>query len=280
MLEWQRNYRRPLIGKFCQKMFDIEFSAPISNEKTDDISQITYSDVTVANSRIWKLSPAFSQMTWDFPLLDPARSNTILILAIPPGMTPTGVMEYVNRTRPGKFRLTIVHSVLNSAIVEFESQRDADVFYIHSLGEPFDRECPMVRCISLFLARITPNIGITPVTRINADWIRDFSLPTCPICFELFDAPVSTLFHFTSLGDISKEAYYAWGSHKCAACMSRDKPCDDCGCEKSLWICLDCGHVGCGRDKNCHGLSHHEETKHRFAFMHQSNWLWDYVGVR
>lgn len=263
-------------------MFDLELVAPVSKEIADKVAGISYLDITAEKASIWKLSPAFSQMTWDFPVLDPARSNTILILAIPQDIQPCTIVQYVDRVSShADFRFTMVRSVLNSAIIEFPSQKDADVFYINSLGEVFDPERPKVRCISLFLAHVSPDlIGITPVTRIDEEWKREFSLPMCPICFELFDPPISTLFHFTSLDDISDEAYRAWGAHKCLACASRNRPCDVCGGTNGLWICLECGHVGCGRDQNRHGLLHYEQTGHRFAFGYASHWLWDYTDDR
>ena len=54
--------------------------------------------------------------------------------------------------------------------------------------------------------------------------------------------------------------------------------CETPGCEETekLWICMECGHVGCGREKNGHSLKHYFETKHRFSLRFVNLWLWDY----
>eukprot|EP00741_Cyanophora_paradoxa_P016451 tig00020918_g15884.t1 len=38
--------------------------------------------------------------------------------------------------------------------------------------------------------------------------------------------------------------------------------CDDCGTEDSVWACLACGHLGCGRYLNSHAWSHKHQAGH------------------
>jgi len=38
--------------------------------------------------------------------------------------------------------------------------------------------------------------------------------------------------------------------------------CKSCDCTKNLWICLQCGHSGCGRANNSHALQHYHDTGH------------------
>ena len=52
-----------------------------------------------------------------------------------------------------------------------------------------------------------------------------------------------------------------------------------CGTTEALWICLVCGHVGCGRYNGCHsGVLHNEATGHNFAMELSSQRVWDYKG--
>lgn len=36
----------------------------------------------------------------------------------------------------------------------------------------------------------------------------------------------------------------------------------DCGTTASVWACLKCGNIGCGRDDSAHAASHWEKTQH------------------
>jgi BRCA1-associated protein len=183
---------------------------------------------------------------------------------------------------PDKFRFAIVNLVLPAVIVEFPSQFAADHFYMHTLGEPFSRGRPLLRCISLFLASVAPSVGFAPVSTLDEQWLREFVLPLCPICFELFDPVMSTLFSSASEEDVGDAAFIEWGDPPCRACRARRevRQCSSCGEREKLWVCVECGHVGCERDKNRHAVLHYEATRHRFACRSDSRWLWDYTADR
>lgn len=54
--------------------------------------------------------------------------------------------------------------------------------------------------------------------------------------------------------------------------------CFVCGSTDSLWICMICGHIGCGRYQDAHAYRHYEETSHLFALEIDTQRVWDYVG--
>lgn len=54
--------------------------------------------------------------------------------------------------------------------------------------------------------------------------------------------------------------------------------CTICDCPDDLWICLICGHVGCGRYKRGHAKDHWKETAHCFALELETQHVWDYAG--
>ena len=74
-----------------------------------------------------------------------------------------------------------------------------------------------------------------------------------------------------------------WGDTSCPVCRyymqapSRTS-CSNCGVTEDLWICLICGHVGCGRYKSKHAIDHWKETHHCYALEVESQRVWDYVG--
>jgi BRCA1-associated protein len=69
---------------------------------------------------------------------------------------------------------------------------------------------------------------------------------------------------------------------KGAAASSADRPsvetkCD-CGESQNLWMCLICGHVGCGRYQGRHAFRHFEDTTHVYAMELATQRVWDYTN--
>jgi BRCA1-associated protein len=54
--------------------------------------------------------------------------------------------------------------------------------------------------------------------------------------------------------------------------------CSTCDTTDDLWICLICGHLGCGRYKGGHAKDHWKETAHSFALELETQHVWDYAG--
>ncbi|PHH69704.1 hypothetical protein CDD80_6556 [Ophiocordyceps camponoti-rufipedis] len=128
-------------------------------------------------------------------------------------------------------------------------------------------------------------------------------LPTCPVCLERMDEtnglmtiPCSHVFHCNCLQN--------WRGAGCPVCRftnassqagagvgdDGDDPnsrsfgapvsnlCSVCDCADDLWICLICGHVGCGRYKGGHAKDHWKDTAHCFALELETQHVWDYAG--
>jgi BRCA1-associated protein len=135
-------------------------------------------------------------------------------------------------------------------------------------------------------------------------------LPTCPVCLERMDEttglltiPCQHVFHCTCL--------QKWSGGGCPVCrythddfssksglkkykktkklaadgaMYEYEIDDELECETchedggSLWQCLICGKVGCGRYEGKHAYRHYEETGHLFAMDLSSKRVWDYGG--
>ena len=51
-----------------------------------------------------------------------------------------------------------------------------------------------------------------------------------------------------------------------------------CNANTSLWMCLICGHIGCGRYSEGHAVDHWKQTQHCYAVELDSQRVWDYVG--
>jgi len=74
---------------------------------------------------------------------------------------------------------------------------------------------------------------------------------------------------------------YSQGKNKAERCFSGGpipNSCAVCANHEALWMCLICGHIGCGRFSGRHAYAHFEETGHTFAYELESQRVWDYAG--
>lgn len=54
--------------------------------------------------------------------------------------------------------------------------------------------------------------------------------------------------------------------------------CFSCAMQETLWVCLTCAYVGCGRYSNKHAQQHFEESGHPFCLELATLRIWDYVN--
>jgi BRCA1-associated protein len=138
-------------------------------------------------------------------------------------------------------------------------------------------------------------------------------LPTCPVCLERMDEttglltiPCQHVFHCTCLqkwsgggcpvcrythDDFSSRAA-GMGKKRKKKILNTDGTtyeyevaddealeCETCHEDGgSLWQCLICGRVGCGRYEGKHAYAHYEKSGHMFAMDLASKRVWDYRG--
>jgi BRCA1-associated protein len=82
------------------------------------------------------------------------------------------------------------------------------------------------------------------------------------------------------------ECLKRWGDTSCPVCRycmysnssSSTSRCAQCGTTSNLWICLICGHVGCGRYKSGHANHHWQQSSHCYALELETQRVWDYAG--
>ena len=62
-----------------------------------------------------------------------------------------------------------------------------------------------------------------------------------------------------------------WADASCPVCRycleseGHVSHCTTCNAAADLWICLICGHIGCGRYRSGHANGHWKETNHCYA---------------
>jgi len=110
-------------------------------------------------------------------------------------------------------------------------------------------------------------------------------IPTCPVCLERLDSSESGLLTVLCNHSFHCECLMRWKEEsRCPVCRYCQQPsgsksqCRVCGTTDGLWICLVCGHVGCGRYVDCHARDHYKQTMHTYALELESQRVWDYAG--
>jgi BRCA1-associated protein len=134
------------------------------------------------------------------------------------------------------------------------------------------------------------------------------NLPNCPVCLEPMDTGLLTILcqHTFHCHCLSK-----WGDGSCPVCRYSQKPvattatepddkstaatrattteriigdqndaneCAVCKSTETLWVCLICGHIGCGRYVGAHAYEHYRETSHLYSLEIETQRVWDYTG--
>ncbi|KAF9949884.1 hypothetical protein BGZ72_008355 [Mortierella alpina] len=133
-------------------------------------------------------------------------------------------------------------------------------------------------------------------------------LPTCPVCLERMDSSVTGLLTILCQHTFHCHCLSKWGEGSCPVCRYSQKSikkssttasanareggltattdgitedqneCALCGTTENLWICLICGHIGCGRYQEKHAYHHYYETSHLYALELETQRVWDYAG--
>ncbi|GLC33564.1 hypothetical protein PLESTM_000085000 [Pleodorina starrii] len=109
-------------------------------------------------------------------------------------------------------------------------------------------------------------------------------LPTCPVCLERLDEHVSGIVTTVCNHMFHSECLQKWADTTCPVCRycvqgaANTSRCGVCATAVDLWICLICGHVGCGRYRAGHAADHWRTSGHCYALELETQRVWDYVG--
>ncbi|MEQ2216418.1 hypothetical protein XENOCAPTIV_015877 [Xenoophorus captivus] len=90
-------------------------------------------------------------------------------------------------------------------------------------------------------------------------------LPKCTVCLERMDESVNGILTTLCNHSFHSQCLQRWED---ASLYSL----------QNLWICLICGHIGCGRYVSRHAYKHFEETQHTYAMQLTNHRVWDYAG--
>ncbi|XP_024154632.1 BRCA1-associated protein [Oryzias melastigma] len=215
---------------------------------------------------------------------DVRRSAMVCILTVPATMTSHDLMKLMAPFNEVMEHMKIIRdSTPNQymVLIKFCSQADADSFYATCNGRQFNSIEEAV-CQVVYVERaevIKSQEGASlPVMELT-------ELPKCTVCLERMDESVNGVLTTLCNHSFHSQCLQRWEDASCPVCRYCQTPepveenkCFECGVQENLWICLICGHIGCGRYVSRHAYKHFEETQHTYAMQLTNHRVWDYAG--
>lgn len=232
------------------------------------------------------------------------RSELVCMLSVPTSMTTHDVMQFVAPVEPDIESIRIIRDSKPNqfmVLIRFRNQKSADEFYKNFNNAPFNSIEPET-CHLVFVERVE-TLKETE-RRTTQPIVGHTELPSCPVCLERMDESVQGVLTILCNHSFHGKCLDKWGDTSCPVCRYSQTPeslpensCFECqaaseasaspgdgSCDSdsksndSLWICLICGHIGCGRYVEGHAYQHYCETQHTFAMQLGNNRVWDYAG--
>ncbi|KAF8786202.1 BRCA1-associated protein like [Argiope bruennichi] len=212
------------------------------------------------------------------------RSEMLCILAVPAAMTSHDLLQFVAPVYDDIENMRIIKDNKPNqymVLLKFRNQLGADIFYKNFNGTRFNSIEPEV-CHLAFVAKVE-TIKESEEVCLPLPGLTE--LPTCPVCLERMDESVEGILTILCNHSFHGSCLAKWGDTSCPVCrysqtpeLMPDNRCVACGSQESLWICLICGNIGCGRYVDGHAYHHYLETQHTYAMQLGNNRVWDYAG--
>ncbi|KAL5664707.1 hypothetical protein ACJX0J_024815, partial [Zea mays] len=211
------------------------------------------------------------------------RKPRVCVLAVPNHMTYADFCRFCGAFVPHTLEMRIVRTDgaedQYSVLINFDTQSSTDSFYKHFNGKQFSSLEGGV-CHVRFVEEVHYTELIehahTSVTNLAEQ-------PTCPVCLERLDQDPGGILTTICNHSFHCSCISKWTDSSCPVCRyCQQQPeksmCSICGTSENLWICLICGHVGCGRYKGGHAIEHWKETQHCYSLELETQKVWDYAG--
>lgn len=204
----------------------------------------------------------------------------VCILRVPTTMNVRDIIQFLNPAMPDIENTRIVRGVNHDAyytvLLQFRLPETAKEFYQNYDGKPFNS----------LEENICKLLYVTRVETFSEDPAKTSQASNCAVCLDMMYPDVESI--ITILCNHSFHVYCLsqWKDTSCPVCRYCQTPenqveskCMDCSYEgESLWMCIICGYVACGRYINGHAYDHFSETQHTYAMQLTDNQVWDYAG--
>ncbi|XP_028519639.1 BRCA1-associated protein isoform X2 [Exaiptasia diaphana] len=213
-----------------------------------------------------------------------SRSQTICMLGVPAKLACIDLLQFVAPSEEYIEQIKIIRDTTPNqymALIKFKDQELADEFYNTYNGQPYnsfeEEVCHLVYVAKVEIMKSSEGASL-PIAGLT-------ELPKCPVCLERMDESVEGVLTILCNHSFHGSCLSKWDDSSCPVCRYVQTPeptsenkCFMCDSTESLWICLICGHVGCGRYASCHAYEHYKETQHTYSLELGTQRVWDYTG--
>eukprot|EP01087_Luapelamoeba_hula_P019453 TRINITY_DN6450_c0_g1_i1.p1 TRINITY_DN6450_c0_g1~~TRINITY_DN6450_c0_g1_i1.p1 ORF type:complete len:581 (+),score=84.97 TRINITY_DN6450_c0_g1_i1:154-1743(+) len=216
------------------------------------------------------------------------RGTLIAFLAVPALLSIADFCQFIGAVQKHISHLRILRDPKSATsymvIAQFREQILADQFFTTFHGKQFNsleaQLCHLGFVQSVEYVDVSVGEGAFPA-------YNQTELPTCPVCLERLDDSVTgqlTILCNHTFHCLCLAKWRGGGDTTCPVCRycqdagQHQSQCWECTESESLWICLICGHVGCGRYKAGHANGHYEQSQHTYALELETQRVWDYLG--
>lgn len=207
-------------------------------------------------------------------------SQTVCILSVPSTMTARDIIHFLNPSMENIENTRIIREVNHDShytvLLTFRNQDSATQFYINYDGVNFnsieDNICKL--------------LYVTRVETFSHDPAKIDETSNCSVCLDRMYPDVESIITILCNHSFHVHCLSKWSDTSCPVCRYNQTPecqlenkCMDCSYDgDSLWMCIICGYVACGRYINGHAYDHFTRTQHTYAMQLTDNQVWDYAG--
>ncbi|OAD07488.1 C2H2-type zinc finger transcription factor [Mucor lusitanicus CBS 277.49] len=240
------------------------------------------------------------------------EDTTLCVLAVPSYMTFKDFTDFLGSANSQIEHYRFIRDFSPNkytALLKFRDRQSAFACYQKFNGRRFNMTEPEISHVVYLESNTVESVTIAPQSYpyLNETLSQDLAhktqdmaeLPTCPVCLERMDESITGLQHIQCHHTTQCYCIDKWGHNQCPVCRYSQRPvlsassakknthyeyeqiqceCFECSSTESLWICMVCGHVGCGRYQEAHAYDHFMETNHLYALEIETQRVWDYLG--
>ncbi|WVZ01246.1 hypothetical protein V8G54_027315 [Vigna mungo] len=266
----------------------IAIAAPSSDEDPSQSSSSSFStslfNFSSGNPTIEETRGLMHLFPDDVPATLPVgRKPLVCVVGVPNHMTYADFCQFCGSFIQHMLEMRIVRmdgmEDQYSVLIRFDHQESTDSFFKHYHGRRFS-SLEVEVCRVLFTLDVQYTGSIEHAQPSNASSTEQ---PTCPVCLERLDQDTGGILTTICNHSFHCSCISKWADSSCPVCrycqqQAEKSICFVCQTTENLWICVICGHVGCGRYKGGHAIIHWKETQHCYSLEVETKRVWDYVG--
>ena len=179
------------------------------------------------------------------------RSSMLVMLGVPASLSCNELLDFILPFNENLQYMRILRDTFPNqymVLLKFESQKDADMFYMYNNSKPFN-SIEENLCQLAFVERLDTKTSSKDASVPIAGFTE---LPSCYICLERMDESLNGVISILCNHSFHTNCLVKWGDTCCPVCRYCQTPdysdsenaCTECGSHENLWICLICGYIG------------------------------------